>query len=509
MSRWRCSGWVPFACALAALLSFAGAARADDLTLVLHDPVGRQAPVDKCDVALCTTLLGLIEGAKTSIDMAFYGFRNQSDLLAALEAAKKRGVVVRGVVDMDANDVNYYSSTTQWMAALTGFHTDHKVDVASQAAAAGRYAGIQYKCDPPPGFAGPLQCLAIDLGGGKCYLSAHASREPIHFEGDIMHDKFAIVDGRYVWTGSTNASDSCTGGYNANLVMVVDSPTVARWYTAEFEQMYTGGKYHNTKDAQSPMRASLGPDLSVEVMFSPQHEPMHNGVVPLIKQARASIDIAVFYLTHKEVTQELINAHNRGVKVRVMLDATGASNEYSKHDVLRLAGIPLKVDDFGGKLHAKTALIDGEILIGGSMNWTSAGEDGNDENTIIVRSKHLGAQYAAWYTKLWSELDDRWLQGRPDPESKDSGRACYDGVDNDHDSLVDAKDPGCSAHPPEVSQDFPYRIVAMDGAKCSWDLLAGEVAARSSSPPAPAPAQTPPKPGPVPKPDPATHPDDY
>lgn len=446
-------------------------ASADDVSLVLYDPPdARSAPMDRCDVALCTSLLELVRGAKTSIDFAFYGMRNQSELFEAFKAARDRGVRIRGVVDMDVKNVNYYDSTTLWQKEFPDLKTDFAVDTES-AMHQRSFSSIQYKCPRPAGFEGPLQCNAIDLGNDRCYLSAHVSREPITFQGDIMHDKFVVVDGRYVWTGSTNASDSCAGGYNANLVMVVDSPQVAEWYTGEFLQMYAG-KFHETKVAQPlPMRAQIDSDTWLEVYFSPQHEPMKKVVEPLIKNAQRSIDIAVFFLTHKGVAQDLIDAKNRGVQVRVVLDASGASNEYSKHEVLRLAGIPVKIENFGGKMHAKSAVIDGEIVVGGSMNWTGAGEEDNDENTIVLHSRSHATQYEQWFDRLWARIPDRWLQGRPDVESADSGTACRDGFDNDYDKLADSADPGCSANPPPLPPSPPYQIVNAAGAKCSWDLV--------------------------------------
>ncbi|MEZ4235876.1 MAG: phospholipase D-like domain-containing protein [Myxococcota bacterium] len=447
-------------------------ARADDLELVLRDPVGQAAPGDRCDAEPCLRLLGLIRGAQRSIDLAFYGFRDQSALLAALQEARARGVVIRGVVDADVHGANLYRSTAAWMAALPGFHTDQAVDVASAATRAGRFAHLRDRCPRPTGRAGPLQCLAFTLDDDRCLLVAHASRDPIRFEGDILHDKFAVVDGRWVWTGSTNASDSGTGGYNANLVAVIDSPTVAGWYTSEFEQMYLGGRFHGAKEAQGPMRTVLSDGTGLEVLFSPQHQPLTRAVVPRIAAARRSIDIAVFFLTHKEVAQALIDAHRRGVAVRVILDASGAANEYSKHDVLRLAGIPVKIEDLGGKMHAKTAVIDGEWVVAGSMNWTGAGDRDNDENTLLIASRAQAAALEAWFEVLWTRLGDRWLSGRPDPESRDSGTSCSDGADNDYDGRIDGDDEGCGAAPPPVEPPAAYHIVERHGAACTWALLA-------------------------------------
>jgi hypothetical protein len=132
------------------------------------------------------------------------------------------------------------------------------------------------------------------------------------------------------------------------------------------------------------------------------------------------------------------------------MDATAATNGYSKHTLLRAAGVPLKVEDWGGKMHAKSAIVDGETVIVGSMNWTGAGEGGNDENTLVFKSVSHGRAYQAWFDRLWDRIPDRWLTERPDPEGPESGGACQDGSDNDFDRLADASDPGCGAEPPAL-----------------------------------------------------------
>ncbi len=441
---------------LLALALLTPPAHADSVKLILNDPTGRPAPMDSCDVEVCTSLVELIDNAKETVDLAFYGVRGQTRLLESLKAAKARGVRLRGVVDMDIANENYYSDTDQFLAIMSMVKTDYEVDFAKKQSQKD-FTGSAFRCERPDGFNGPLQCLAMDLGD-KCWIGAHVSRDDIEFKGDIMHNKFAIADGRYVWTGSTNASDSGIGGYNANLVTVVDSPTVAGWYTHEFEQMLKG-QFHDTKSKQAPMRTRIDDDTSVQVLFSPQHKPITEAVRPLVQSARSSIDIGVFFLTHKELAQDLLNAHNRGVRIRVIIDATAAKNEYTKHEILRAAGIPVKVENFGGKMHAKSAVIDDEYLITGSMNWTGAGERGNDENTIIIRSAPLSRQYRAWFQTLWEAIPDKWLEGRPDPEGRESGFACQDGTDNDFDHKADKEDEGCSANPPPLPPLPPGKIV--------------------------------------------------
>jgi len=422
------------------------------IDLLLQSPLSHASPADRCSPPACTLLKNWLKEAQRSIDFAIYGARDQSSVLAALVDAKRRGVRVRGYVDRTRDGRNYYTSTDEWIRQLG--------DIADDRAREGPPDENHWSppCKRPAGFAGPLQCLAYDLGS-SWLLAEHASRENFVSAASggvnkIMHNKFFVIDNRRVWTGSANLSDSGTGGYNANVVAAVESRRLARLYEAEFERLLARGQSKDKAGRKGMDKAmsrnkSAGPlriaDADVSLMFTPQDQPMSNGVRPLIAAARQSIDVAIFFLTHKGVVADLIAAHRRGVRLRIIVDATSATNGYTKHELLRTAGVPTKIENWGGKMHAKAAVIDGEYIVLGSMNWTSAGERDNDENTLLIRSPRLATDLKAWFDDLWQSIPDIWLatNARPDPESWDSGSACFDQVDNDFDDLVDEDDPGC------------------------------------------------------------------
>ena len=430
---------------------------AGSLELLLQNPLQYATPGDRCASRTCTRLLDWIHAAESTIDFAIYGARDQTLILEALSAAQARGVKVRGYVDRDRQGTNYYSSTDEWTRRL-GVIADDQARESSPTPFAGRP-----RCQRPAGFAGPLQCLAYNLGN-FWLLAEHASREDFTDPSGsgtnrIMHNKFFVVDSKRVWTGSANISDSGTGGYSANATIAAESATLADVYTREFERLARRTGPRDKKSSAVPRPLRVG-DAIVEPWFSPQDRPMRYAVQPLIARATSTIDVSIFFLTHKYVAADLINAHRRGVRVRIIVDATSATNGYTKHELLRVAGIPLKVENWGGKMHAKAAAIDGEFLILGSMNWTSAGDNANDENTLILRSRRLAAEYGVWFERLWQSIPNRWLAraARPDPESADSGSACADGVDNDFDELIDSDDPGCGPHPPPLAELPPYRL---------------------------------------------------
>lgn len=443
---------------LLSALAFSSAANAgNSIELIVNQPA--EVLKDHCVTAHCKAALRTIESAESTLDVAIYGLRNQTALYQAIVDAKKRGVIVRLVVDKDVDNNNYYTDTPKLEAALgANARGDYQSDQRTKTTRK-PYDPTSARCDSPPGFKGPAQCLGFDLGE-RCLVAVHASREAINFKGDIMHNKYIVADQRRVWMGSTNMSDSGTGGYNANIVAVIDHPDVGRWYTAEFDQMFTDGRYHNEKRSDGERKTAQFPDgTRLELLFSPQDEPMERAVRPLLQNATEQIDIAVFFLTHKGVTADLIDAHRRGVKVRVILDATAAKNGYTKHEILRAAGIPVKIENWGGKMHMKSAVIDHRHVVVGSMNWTSAGTRSNDENTVVLDSRRLAKVYDQGFAKLWAAVPDRWLEGRPDPESMDSPQACRDNVDNDFDHLADGEDPGCTADAPPLPALPPHRLV--------------------------------------------------
>ena len=444
------------------------------IDLLLQSPLSYDSPADRCSPPACTRLENWLNEARRTIDFAIYGARNQSSVLAALIDAKRRGVRIRGYVDRTGDGHNYYASTDEWVRQLGGIADDR----ARESPPDSNY--WPPACKRPVGFTGPLQCLAYDLGS-SWLLAEHASRENFANPASggvnkIMHNKFFVIDEKRVWTGSANLSDSGTGGYNANVVAAVESKRLASLYRAEFERLLARGQHKDKvgrkdleettlrKSNAAPLRIA---DADVSLMFAPQDQPMNNGVRPLIAAAQQSIDVAIFFLTHKGVVADLIAAHRRGVRLRVIVDATSANNGYTKHELLRTAGVPTKIENWGGKMHAKAAVIDGEYLVLGSMNWTSAGEHDNDENTLLIRSPRLAAHLQAWFDDLWQSIPDIWLASyaRPDPESRDSGNACSDQVDNDFDDLVDDDDPGCRRYfRPPLRALPPHRVVGKVGA---------------------------------------------
>ena len=93
-------------------------------------------------------------------------------------------------------------------------------------------------------------------------------------------------------------------------------------------------------------------------------------LIPNIKNAKRKIYVSIFYLTDASFINELINAKKRNVEVMILVDSLSANNFRNKINLLRENLIPTIVENWGGKNHEKTIMIDDEILILGSSNFS-------------------------------------------------------------------------------------------------------------------------------------------
>jgi phosphatidylserine/phosphatidylglycerophosphate/cardiolipin synthase-like enzyme len=330
-------------------------------------------------------LLKLIQNSKSEISFAIYGLRGQNQILQALIEAQKRGIKIRGIVDSDSHNRNYYTDT-ETLYKYFDIKSDH--------------------------------------------------------QSYIMHNKFFIFDKQIVWTGSSNISDTGTGGYNANNAIVIKNSQIANLYLQEFNQMFDNQKFHIHKHKLTVTNIKTQ-DSIISVFFSPKSNTYQQGIKQLIQNAKKYIYIPIFYLTHKDLAKELINAKKRGVDIKIILDATAARNRYSVHKILRKNQILIKVENFGGKMHCKSIIIDDKYFITGSMNLTLAGNQKNDENTLIIQNQRLAKQYKRYFLKIWKSIPNRFLYQDPNPESQQSGMSCYDQIDNDFDHFIDIEDKLC------------------------------------------------------------------
>lgn len=143
--------------------------------------------------------------------------------------------------------------------------------------------------------------------------------------------------------------------------------------------------------------------LLAEAYFSPG-DACVNKVMALIRKVQKTADICVFTITDDRVSDALIDAHRRGIKVRIITDNDKAIDLGSDIERLGSAGIPVRMDMTEFHMHHKFALFDGHILLTGSYNWTRSAAMNNQENIVLSGEHRLISTFSELFEKLWKEF---------------------------------------------------------------------------------------------------------
>lgn len=144
---------------------------------------------------------------------------------------------------------------------------------------------------------------------------------------------------------------------------------------------------------------------TVEAWFSPQAD-CPGRIRSFLAQAKSTVDICVFTITDDRLTSAVLEAHARGVKIRIITDNDKAADLGSDADRFLEAGIQLRVDRTPYHMHHKFAVADRSLLLNGSYNWTRGAAESNEENFIITDERKLVSQFTAAFEKLWEEIKD-------------------------------------------------------------------------------------------------------
>jgi phosphatidylserine/phosphatidylglycerophosphate/cardiolipin synthase-like enzyme len=140
------------------------------------------------------------------------------------------------------------------------------------------------------------------------------------------------------------------------------------------------------------MIGQLSPPSSTTVCFTPGGN-CTDLIVQALAAAKSSVLVQAYSFTSAAISKALLEAHQRGVRVEAILDQSNRTDKYSAADFLANQGVPTKIDGEHAIAHNKIMIIDGEMVLTGSFNFTKAAQNQNAENLLILRDPALAAQY--------------------------------------------------------------------------------------------------------------------
>lgn len=146
------------------------------------------------------------------------------------------------------------------------------------------------------------------------------------------------------------------------------------------------------------------PEATVEeiLMFPDKSQKNLRKIVSILDTTKYSMDICVFTITNDSIEEALLRAHSRGVHVRIISDDLQMKVRGCELAKLSRAGIDVKHDsNFSKFMHHKFCIVDDNLLLTGSFNWTAAAWQKNNENLIVLSGREVVKRYQEEFDNLW------------------------------------------------------------------------------------------------------------
>ena len=290
-------------------------------------------------------VLALINSATNSIDylhLEQHDGRAMRVIEAALGAAVKRGVAVRGLLD---DGIDFNAAAVERMVAL----------------------GADVRLDTPQ---------------------------------KMLHSKLVVVDGKAVLLGSTNWTGNSMGNNNETNLRL-DDPVLADFFERYIAALWAD----SAAEPDLPSVESSGVKTIINRQYFPEVLGLLNGATQRIRVVMYGINYSPKYAGSKvnQLVEALAAAHDRGVDVAVAMDLSDYNTTLNRvngpaKDYLAAAGVAVYDDAKNVTTHAKVVLADDAVVIG-SVNWGMAALEQRNETCVVVQDAVVADFFAAYFER--------------------------------------------------------------------------------------------------------------
>lgn len=408
------------------------------------------------NVNLEERLIHRLNQATTSIDFATYEI-NLPNVVDTLIQKAAEGVQVRVIADSKDADDPYYAERFETMRLYI------EKMVRGQDLLLGTSDDIIVFSDSPmfavedstkrisyglPSSASDIPEVTVTVGNdivtGRLFVDAEEKAPDAYYSpNNQMHNKFAIIDDKWVFTGSwnftvtglygdeTNMSQGILDG-NQQHVVEVHSTELAAIYETEFNEMWGSStmtpdpvlaNFSSRKTDNTSHVVNVG-GKTVEVYFSPGD----NAIGYLTNLVKNEADYSAYFSIFAWSDQALVNelkykwegSYNdlegslTGFDVKGIFDSsywnmwwsasvdmtgrTASQTSENNPNIRWNNPAPVYEDAESRKLHSKSMIIDADTssdptVVVGSTNWSENGNSVNDENMLIIHDASIANQF--------------------------------------------------------------------------------------------------------------------
>jgi len=346
--------------------------------------------------AICEVLVETLQNATESVALSLY-YLNHTTLVGELMAAEARGVEVQVLLEG---------------TPVTGLNNDGQYH-AAQLVAAGAEVWLMRRDEAP-------------------------TRYP------YIHAKYCIIDERYVLVMSENWGHTgvpIDRQGNRGWGVVLDAPSLAVSLREVFEadiiitcgDIIPATELDSVVETPPPAREfsgdyidyhpplRLNSSVEVQLVVGPDTTLHNDTILSLLNRADETIIVEQHQFTiwwhdrESPYLTALLAAAQRGVAVRILLDATQQSvaenNQYAYFALREVTdeGLPLTVQLYRGtnfsRIHNKGVIIDGRWTLVSSINWGVGAGARNREVGVIIDSPRVAAYYTTLFEHDWATAE--------------------------------------------------------------------------------------------------------
>lgn len=122
-------------------------------------------------------------------------------------------------------------------------------------------------------------------------------------------------------------------------------------------------------------------------------------IIKMLDKARVSIHVCIAWFTNQSIADKLMEKHKQGIDVKVIFYDDHTNSKFG----VNIDGIPYKAvrGSRGGLMHNKYCVIDNQIVITGSYNWSDNAEKKNDENAAVMYDYDRASDYSVEFRKMF------------------------------------------------------------------------------------------------------------